>query len=279
MVQTLPFDPNFDDCAWTDAWLYVPVMQLVPGVYPAFTVHSWRISEADLCGQVIRLNQPLDVRGLVLRDGRLWMSDVPQERLMMFNNAARSRGRVLVGGLGIGLYPQYALPLAEHMTIVERDADLIPVVEPVVRAAAAHYQVPLEIITSDITETLEATDGGDYDTIFLDTWETLDPVNLPAINALRDRAISRLRPDGTVLLWGYRWMLRLFQQACEQLLALSPIERRNMLDAARRERPAVGTLLGPVAAYLDSHDDPNHDEAVAWYMNYILRARLEDTPR
>ncbi len=97
-----PFDPIFDDCAWNDAWLHIPIIQVVPGVYSSFTVRSWEMAEADICGQMVHLTPPLAVRGLITPDGTLWMSDVPQERLMMFNNAAATRGRTLVGGAGAG---------------------------------------------------------------------------------------------------------------------------------------------------------------------------------
>nr|MBN1228729.1 hypothetical protein [Anaerolineae bacterium] len=82
-----PFDPEFDDCAWNEGWTRIPVMQVVPGRYDGFDVTTWQMTTADICGRQVRLSPPLDIRGLVTSDGTLWMSDVPQERLMMWNNA------------------------------------------------------------------------------------------------------------------------------------------------------------------------------------------------
>ncbi len=264
-----PFDPTFDDCAWTDAWTRAPVIQLVPGVYETFTVKSWRVDEAEICGQRVALAPPLDVRGLVTADGTLWMSDVPQERLMMFNNAQATRGLTLVGGLGIGLYPQYAMPRVEGMVIVERDAALRRVVEPVVNIAAAAHNVPLEVRTATIEQALSEEPSRRYDTIFLDTWDTLDAANLPRINALREAAIRHLAPGGQVLLWGYAWMLRLFDGACERLLRVAPGERERWLEVMTRQRPAVWSLLLPVVEHFDGQEVGEMGAALAWCRDHI----------
>ncbi|GAB4474526.1 MAG: hypothetical protein Kow00124_14660 [Anaerolineae bacterium] len=259
-----PFDPTFDDCAWNDAWLRFPIIQVLPGVYPSFTVRSWEMTEADICGQTVRLTPPLAVRGLITPDGTLWMSDVPQERLMMFNNAAAARGRTLVGGLGLGLYPQYAMPRVSAMTIIERDPALIRVVGPVVEVAAAAHNVPVEMQQGDIHEVLAAAPTVRYDTIFLDTWETLDAAHLPYINTLRDLAIPHLAPGGRVLLWGYRWMVRLFEGACERLLRLEPGRRHDWLAVMTRQHPAVWALLLPVVEHFAGQEVERMDEALDW---------------
>lgn len=263
-----PFDPTFDDCDWTDAWTRAPVIQLVPGRYDGFTVETWRIDEADVCGQRVHLSHPLDVRGLILPDGQLWMSDVPQERLMMFNNAQASWGRVLVGGLGIGLYPQYAAPRVRELVIVERSEPLAEVVGPVVQAAADANNVPLTIHTADVEDLLRAEPADLYDTIFLDTWATLDAAYLPHVNTLRDLALNHLAPGGHVLLWGYRWMLRLFEAACERVLAVEPAERSNWLHTMTRQRPAVWHLLLPVLRHFEGQPVEDMDAALDWCRDY-----------
>lgn len=270
-MELQPFDPTFDDCTWTDAWTRVPVIQLVPGEYAGFSIQSWRIEEADVCGQRIRLSHPLDVRGLVMADGRLWMSDVPQERLMMYNNAQASRGSVLVGGLGIGLYPQYAAPHVGTLTIVERSAALVALVEPIVRVAADARQVPVTVTTGDVEDVLREEPAALYDTIFLDTWDTLDAAHLPTVNRLRDLATAHLAPGGRVLLWGYVWMLRLFEDACERLLQVEPAERPGWLQVMTRQRPAVWKLLLPVVEHFAGQQVENMDAALAWCRDYATR--------
>jgi hypothetical protein len=208
-----PFDPNFDDCIWTDAWTRIPIIQVTPGVYTSFVVKSWQMAEAEVCDQRVALSPPLEVRGLITADSTLWMSDVPQERLMMFNNAQASRGHILVGGLGLGLYPQYAIAEAASVTVIEANAAIRDVVEPVVRIAADTRSIPLDVRIADIRAALSEPSTKRYDTIFLDTWDTIDAAHLPMINGLRDLAMNHLAENGRVLLWGYGWMLRLFGDA------------------------------------------------------------------
>ena len=171
-----------------------------------------------------RTPEPVNVTLLIDADENVWMSDPPQERMMMHANAMHTCGSVLVGGLGLGIYPQYAANRADgatRFTIVERSPEVVALIEPVLCAALS---VEYRIVQQPIDEFLESTDE-QFDTIFLDTWETLDPKRLPPINRLRDRALSRLRPGGTVLLWGYRWMVEMFTDACRRFLALDPAQR------------------------------------------------------
>lgn len=278
MMRPSVFDPTFDDCEWTDAWTRVPVIQLVPGRYAGFDIEAWRISEADVCGRRLLLDPPLDVRGLVMADGRLWMSDVPQERLMMFNNAQASRGRVLVGGLGIGLYPQYAAPHVREIVVVEQNAPLIEVVEPVARVGADAHGVPLAVYPGDIADVLRAEPSGLYDTIFLDTWDTLDAAHLPHVNTLRDLAARHVAPGGRILLWGYRWMLRLFEEACARLLAVEPGERHHWLRVMTRQRPAVWSLLLPVVEHFSGEPVEAMDAALAWCREHATQITARHLP-
>jgi hypothetical protein len=265
-----PFDPEFDDCRWTDAWTRLPTIQVAPGSYGAFTVKSWEITEADVCGRQIALSPPLSVRGLVMADGTLWMSDVPQERLMMLNNAQASRGCTLVGGLGLGLYPQYALPQVESLRIVEREAAVCRLVEPIVRVAAAPHEVDLVVEVGDVEAVLCAPPTTRYDTIFLDIWDRLDAAHLPAINRLRDRALAHLAPGGRVLLWGYRWMVRLFERACERLLSVDPAARYHWLEDMTTDRPAARALLRPVVEHFAGLPIDDQDAALEWCRGYAV---------
>ncbi|NDJ53145.1 MAG: hypothetical protein GYB68_08695 [Chloroflexi bacterium] len=266
-----PFDPTFDDCAWTDAWLQVPIIQLTPGVHQTFSVKQWQVTEANICGQPYRFSAPIDVRGIVMHeDERLWMSDVPQERLMMFKNAARSRGRILVGGLGVGLYPQYAMALASRLHIVEVSSEVRHVVGPIVEIAAAAYQVDLTFTVDTIESVLEDDHSGPYDTIFLDVWDTINPLHLPWINGLRDQALQIVKPDGQVLLWGYGLMLRLFEDACRQLLSVTPSEREAYFDEVRTAQPGTLALLRPVLDHF-AGEVVNLDEALPWCRDYAIK--------
>ncbi len=265
-----PFDPTFDDCTWTDEWLNIPIVQVVPGVYDSFTVTPERITEAEVCGQQVVLNLPLDIRVLKTNDGTLWMSDVPQERVMMYNNAIASSGETLVGGLGLGLYPQYALPHITRLTIVEQNTDIVNVVSSVVQIAADAAQKPLHIQHGSIENILSKKPDTLYDTIFLDTWDVLDAVHLPHINHLRDLAKKHVKPDGKILLWGYVWMLKLFSTAVELMFSQSIGKRRLWLQQATNERPDVYDLLQPVLEYGNDNPNASQTDIRLWSLQYII---------
>jgi spermidine synthase len=272
------FDPEFDDTAWTDAWSYVPIAEVPPGVYPdGSRVERRMLREAEVFGQPYRLAVPLDCRLLYDPAGRLWMSTTPQERIMMYNNGRRSQGHVLVGGMGLGLYPQYATcgaaGEATRFTMIERSPAVRAMVEPLLSTV---LEVPLDIRTGDVAGVLAGPVIEQYDTVFLDTWDTLDASLLPSINRLRDLALRHLAPGGRVLLWGYHWMVRLFEEACCQLLAVPPVRRRSWLDASTAASPRAAVLLRPVAEQFDGQTIEDVDAALAWCRQFIVYLTAEN---
>jgi hypothetical protein len=267
------FDPDFDDTEWTEAWTQVPIAEVPPWVYPDGSRIVRRVlCEAEVFGRPYRLAQPLDCRFLYDPQGRLWMSTTPQERIMMYHNGRRSRGHALVGGLGLGLYPQYAARgaagEATRFTVIEHSLEIRALAEPTLSRV---LDVPLEVRAGDIETHLAGPASMRYDTIFLDTWDTLDAGLLPAINRLRDRALQHLAPGGQVLLWGYRWMVRLYEDACRQLLAVTPAKRRSWLASQSQRSPRAGTLLAPVLERFQGEAVEDVDRALAWCRDHIVR--------
>ncbi len=240
------FDPAFDDATWTLDWLREPVAQVPVGVYEdGYRVEREFIEDVAIFGRSYRLDSPLDVRGLFAPDGTLWMSDTPQERMMMYNNAGQTRGHVLVGGAGLGLYPQYCREMAS-LTVVERSPVVIRLVAPLLKAVLDERGIPLRFLVGDVETFLAQAGPGGYDTIFLDTWSRLDAALLPAINRLRELAGRHLAPGGRVLLWGYRWMVRLFEEACATLLMMPPDERDAVLADREQTAARSAAVLLPV---------------------------------
>jgi hypothetical protein len=176
---------------------------------------------------------------------------------------------VLVGGLGLGLYPQLAAALGrvERFSVIEQSPVVQAIVEP---ALAGVLDVPLATEIGDVGALLAGPVDDVYDTIFLDTWPALDAAYLPAVNRLRELARAHLAPGGTILLWGYRWMVALFEEACRGLLAVDPGERRAWLDAHRGGSPAGVALLGPVADRFDGATIDDWDAALAWCRAYAI---------
>jgi hypothetical protein len=271
-----PFDPDFDDTRWSEAWLRIPVaLPPVNAHASGYRIERQWLEQVDIFGRSYRLGAPFDCRLLFDPDGRLWMSNTPQEHMMMYNNAVASWGHVLVGGLGLGLYPQYALAgvsgQATAFTIVERSSMVRELVEPVLRAA---LDIPLDVRSGSIEEYLTNNSGERFDTIFLDTWHTLDAAALPSINDLRELARPHVGPGGRLLLWGYRWMVRLFEDACRQLLAITPAERPAWLKAWVEQSPSA-RLLEPAAEHFAGRSIEAEDieDALAWCRRYVIEAR------
>ncbi len=265
-----PFDPDFDDARPAPRWALTSLEQVPPGGYPGgYVVRRQFTRQVDVFGYPLTLPTPLDVRLLYDPDGRLWMSDVPQERMMMFHNGQVSRGRILVGGLGLALYPQYAAHAATEFTIVEASQAVIDIVTPTLARALARLRrpVPWRVVHADVAEFLARPRLAQYDTVFLDTWETLDAAHLPMVNRLRDLALDHVTPDGRLLLWGYRWIVGLYEQACAALLSVPPESRAAWLAA---QPPAAQTLLAPVVARFADLPAPDA-EALAWCRDHILR--------
>jgi hypothetical protein len=271
VTQWRGFDPEFDDTEWTDGWLHVPIAQAPPGEHASgYWVERRILQYTEIFGKPYRLSAPLTCRLLFDPDGRLWMSDTPQERIMMYNNGRRTWGQVLVGGLGLGLYPQFAavgaVGRATHFTVIERSQVVRDIVEPTLSVA---LETPLEVRTGDIVAYLSGSVSTRFDTIFLDTWDTLDAVHLPAINRMRDLALRHLVPGGQVLLWGYRWMVRLFEEACRQLMDVAPGQRATWLMARAEKSPRAVALMTPVVKHLKAREGEDVEEALAWCRQYV----------
>jgi len=267
----LPFDPDFDDARWTLDWAQVPILQVPTGRHPdGYVVIERRLTQAQIFDRIYEAGQPFPVRALLDRAGKLWMSDTPQERMMMYNNALASHGHILIGGLGLAMYPQYAAPRADRFTIVEQSRAVCEIVGPTLDRALRNRPQPVsfKIILADVGEFLATEPSAQYDTIFLDTWDTLDATNLPQINGWRDQAIEHLAPGGRVLLWGYRWMVRLFEGACRQLLSVPPDEREAWL--AKFNRPEAATLLRPVMDRFQGQAIEDIESALKWCREYIV---------
>ncbi len=267
------FDPDFDDARAAAECLDMGVVQVDPMVHPAgYRIERRIIRQASVFGRNYHLGRPLECRFLYTGEGQLWMSDVPQERFMMYNNACLSRGHALVGGLGLGLYPQYAARGAAgdvtRFTIVEQNPLISSLVWQKIRLV---LPVAARLIIRGIEAFLEAEHDDCYDTIFIDTWANLDPVELPYVNRLRDLALARLSRNGRLLLWGYRWMVRLFEDGCRRLLSLHPGRRAAWLSRRETDSPRSVALLLPVADHFAGRTVEDMQEALLWCRGYIVR--------
>ena len=161
-------------------------------------------------GEIQEHNSPLlDV----IFPPKAWMTDSAQERCMTWMAAKEARGKVLVGGLGLAIYPQFALIMGkalESITIVESSPDVIAIVgdswfEPLRGTRAIQCQLVQETLENYLQQSTEQ-----FDTIYLDTWEDADARFLPHVNYLIQLALTRCAPDGQIHAWSYAMMVDTF---------------------------------------------------------------------
>jgi spermidine synthase len=142
----------------------------------------------------------LKVRGSVV------MSDTDMERLTNIDAKIQARGDVLIGGLGLGMIvcPMFRNPAVRTITVIERNPDVIALVEPAIRAWAGRISaetVPsLRIVLGDVF-TWKPEKGQKFDSIYFDIWPDICEDNLDGIAKLHNRAKSWKRPGGWMDSW------------------------------------------------------------------------------
>lgn len=156
----------------------------------------------------VRMPEPMDVQKLCRKE-QILMSDCFQERFLMRNAILKARGRVLVGGLGLGYV---ASKIAEkrnvsQVVVVEIEKDVIDLVWQ-------HVKTPkMRLIHADIYKWFKIA-RKKFDFIYLDIWygtgecewgETVVPLR---------RLAHRLRkPRGKVMCWSEETMRTQIEQS------------------------------------------------------------------
>lgn len=102
-----------------------------------------------------KLNVVYDCPRLLIKlfkKGRLLMSDSPQEMFLQYEAYKNAKGRVLVGGLGLGLYANMIATKKEvtEVVVVEIDEDVIKLCKP--------KNKKIKVIHDDIWEFIKTTD-------------------------------------------------------------------------------------------------------------------------
>jgi hypothetical protein len=136
-------------------------------------------------------------------DGDTWMLDDPLHWVGMQRLAEHASGKVLVGGLGLGMLV-HALSKNDKVTsidVIEREADVISLVEPLVPKTK-----PLRIFNKDFYAVLK--DAEVYDTVILDFWvtdadsDTLDRIVVRAQMDAMVKVVKERMPAAKVFVWG-----------------------------------------------------------------------------
>ena len=192
---------------------------------------SQRFTVVDQDGQAM---SPDSAIAAAIFPPKAWMSDSGEERCMMFAAAKQAKGHVLVGGLGLGLYPQFVLALnnsIQSITIVERNPQIIHLMTEGWLQRKPEHQEVVTIWQGTIEDYLSTTQQV-FDTIYLDTWEDADPRLLSHVNHLVTLALPRCSPIGTVQCWGYANMVDSFVETAKRLAQQKFPWNRYRLDPA-----------------------------------------------
>ena len=107
-----------------------------------------------------------------LREGDLtWMTVSPCEINTMQPSIDAARGNVLVLGLGLGYWPYMASrkPEVEHITIVEKEADVIELFKKHILPQFENKE-KITIIQADAHDYINVVPDGKYDYCFADIW-------------------------------------------------------------------------------------------------------------
>jgi hypothetical protein len=131
--------------------------------------------------------------------GGCWMSDVPQEQEQADRLIKGMRGKILIGGLGLGYIATRLArrPTVESITVVEKEKDVIKLVWGYLNLRSKG-----QVVNGDIFDYLEHAKKKSFDYIYLDVWtsdgeRTLSEYILP----LRKLARPLVRSDQRIKCW------------------------------------------------------------------------------
>lgn len=149
---------------------------------------------------------------MLYEDEECWMADTPLEQESFRIPALLARGRVLVIGLGLGLFPVMLRDnsFVDTITIVEKTKEVAKLVYESIKTT----KTSLEVCDG---ETYLKNTSNTFDFIFIDVWGTIVDV-LKEVNHWTNLANKRLRPGGRVYCW-----LQEFYDKIKDMLSKGPM--------------------------------------------------------
>ena len=152
-----------------------------------------------------------------------WMSDIPCEVVQMHEDFAKyARGRVLIGGLGLGMVARMARanPRVTSVTVVDLSPEVIQMVGP--------YTPGVEFVRQDIFEFIRGIGRGEFEYAFFDTWQRPDE------RAWREDVVPLRRAVGNKIKEVFCWReMLMVNQVC------GPLRRAASIPAERFRQRAT----------------------------------------
>lgn len=172
------------------------------------------------------------------------MTDAPYEIRSSMEFIENARGSVLVAGLGLGatLLPVLRKKKVTTVTVLEKNPDVISLVEKHIRRRAGKKQ--LNIIQAD-AHTWTAGKGWLWDTIWLDIWPDVSAGNLVDMRVLRKKFSRWLASDGWLGVWEWDFLHEQDARIARELdAAFAPVGGRNPMKAWDPDKKVAITIDG-----------------------------------
>ncbi|MCP4158178.1 MAG: hypothetical protein GY757_61330, partial [bacterium] len=152
-----------------------------------------------------------------LNPPKAWMTDSAEELMSMYATAKESRGDVLVGGLGMGIFPQMSLYLdrpVKSFTIVDNCPEIIDITSSAwLDNLKADNRNKIHLVTQSFEDFIKTGKSNKkFDTIFADLWEDADPRFLPYMNLLVEHLKPLCNTGGRIFIWAYALAVDAFVQ-------------------------------------------------------------------
>ena len=156
---------------------------------------------------------------------RCVMSDTPMEKESNMQFLCHASGRVLIGGLGIGMVLLSLLQdeNISQITVVELEQEIIDLVLPHIKKFDTHGK--LHVVKGNILA-FDPPEGSRFDTIYFDIWDTISADNFAVMQKLRRKFAEFQAENG----WLGCWM----EKECrEESLEVKIPVRRILLESIR----------------------------------------------
>jgi len=131
----------------------------------------------------------------LVSDKEVIMSDTNMEKETNMTFLEKSKGDVLIAGLGIGLIliPLFKNPKVKSITVIEKEKDVIDLVE---------NQLNLEKVKIQQEDIFTYVPNKKYDTIYFDIWPTIGD-NFYEMSELLEKFLPFLTNEGWINAWRY----------------------------------------------------------------------------
>ena len=146
----------------------------------------------------------------LIKDGHgLLMSDSPQEMFLQYDAYKNSNGKVLVGGLGLGLYANMIAKKdnVTEVVVIEKDSDVIKLIRPFIKGEK------IRVINDDIPKFIKETKES-FDYVYIDihysTGATEYKYTVLPLRKMLDEKFPRVKSD----FWGEEEMKTQYFNIC-----------------------------------------------------------------